>query len=85
MPTSSARCRDPIAVEGHGSRTRRSLEQLHAYGMYLLGSMRDQNDEDETQRDLETVLTMKLTVASDLLAARGRFGEAGQGRDLPEI
>ena len=44
-----------------------NLKNLDAYGMYVRGfDAETKNIEDEPERDAETVLTVKLTVASDL-------------------
>ena len=44
-----------------------SLKNLDGYGMYLGGFDPETGDvEDEPEKDLETVLTLQLTVASDL-------------------
>ena len=55
----------PIAVEVTFGELDEALNNFDAYGMYLRGfDAETQTIEDEPERDLETVLTMKLTVAT---------------------
>jgi putative ATP-dependent endonuclease of OLD family len=63
------------------------LKNLEAYGMYLRGfDARSGEIEDEPERELETVLTVKLTVAGDLepswLLVSERAEAQGQTRNL---
>ncbi len=57
----------PITIEITLGELDDGLKNLDAYGMYLRGFDAETGTiEDEPERDLETVLTVKLTVASDL-------------------
>ncbi|HBQ50329.1 MAG TPA: ATP-dependent endonuclease [Hyphomonas atlantica] len=57
----------PIAIEVTLGDLDDDLKNLDAYGMYLRGFDADTGTiEDEPEKDAETVLTVKLTVASDL-------------------
>jgi hypothetical protein len=57
----------PITVEVTLGELDDALKNLDAYGMYLRGFDAETGTiEDEPEKDVETVLTVKLTVASDL-------------------
>lgn len=57
----------PITIEITLGELDDALKNLDAYGMYFRGFDAETGAiEDEPERDLETVLTVKLTVASDL-------------------
>lgn len=57
----------PISIEITLGELDDDLKNLDAYGMYLRSFDAETGTiEDEPEKDLETVLTIKLTVASDL-------------------
>jgi len=57
----------PLTIEITLGELDDALKNLDAYGMYFRGFDAETGTiEDEPERDLETVLTVKLTVASDL-------------------
>jgi len=64
-----------------------ALKNIDAYGMYIRGFDRETGQvEDEPEKDSETVLTVKLTVASDLepswTLVSERSEAQGQSRNL---
>jgi hypothetical protein len=60
-----------------------SLKNLEAYGMYVRGFDEEKGTvEDEPEKDAETVLTVKLTVASDLEPAWTLMSERAEAQGL---
>lgn len=59
------------------------LKNLEAYGMYLRGfDARSGKIEDEPERDFETVLTVRLSVASDLEPSWSLVSERAEAQGL---
>ena len=75
MPTSTCwMSRHRSAIEVTLGELDDDLKNLDAYGMYVRGfDAETENIEDEPERNAETVLTVKLTVASDLEPISGRW------------
>jgi putative ATP-dependent endonuclease of OLD family len=78
---------DPIRIAVTVGELHDSLQNLDAYGLYLRGFNTEGGTiEDEPANDAETVLTLQLTVASDLEPSWSLFSERaqaqGQSRNL---
>jgi putative ATP-dependent endonuclease of OLD family len=59
------------------------LKNLEAYGTYLRGfDVLSETIEDEPERELETVLSLKLTVASDLEPSWSLVSDRAEAQDL---
>jgi len=57
------------------------LKNLEAYGLYVRGFDAESGEvEDEPEKDTETVLTVRLTVASDLEPVWSLFSERAQAQ-----
>ena len=73
----------PIAIEVTLGELDDGLRNFDAYGMYVRGfDAETGNIEDEPETDLETVLTLKLTVASDLEPQWSLVSARAEGQGL---
>jgi putative ATP-dependent endonuclease of OLD family len=77
---------DPIRIAVTFGELHDTLKNLDAYGLYLRGFTEGGTIEDEPANEAETVLTLQLTVASDLEPSWSLFSERaqaqGQSRNL---